>query len=203
MTIAAPLHSTITASLQSDIAAPLLSTSTYWYLSRASGFISLALFTASVALGLLTAGRVYSPRWPRFVTESLHRSVSLVAIVLVFTHVVTILADEFVPITPFDAVVPFISAYLPFWVGLGAIAFDLILALIITSLLRTRMSHRLWRYVHWLAYLAWPVALAHTIGIGTDRLWVLAVVSASVIAVAVSGGYRLAGWRKVAMRRPI
>ncbi len=184
-------------------AAPLLSESSYWYLSRASGFVSLALFTTAIALGLLTAGRVHSPRWPRFVTESLHRSVSLVAIVLVFLHVVTILADEYVPITALDALVPFTSDYLPFWVGLGAVAFDLLIALVVTSLLRTRLPARLWRSVHWLAYVSWPVAVAHTIGIGTDRLWVLGVVSVSVLAVVVSGGYRLAGWRKIAMRRPL
>ncbi|GLZ41317.1 ferric reductase-like transmembrane domain-containing protein [Actinokineospora sp. NBRC 105648] len=185
------------------IAAPLLSESSYWYLSRASGFVSLALFTAAVALGLLTAGRVHSPRWPRFVTESLHRSVSMVAIVLVLLHVTAILLDSFVPITLVDALVPFTSDYRPLWVGLGAIALDLLLALIVTSLLRTRLSLRVWRYVHWLAYVSWPVAVAHTVGIGTDRLWVLVVVAVSVLAVVVSGGYRLAGWRRVALRRPM
>ncbi|CRK60739.1 hypothetical protein [Alloactinosynnema sp. L-07] len=184
-------------------AAPLLSGSTYWYLSRASGFVSLALFTATVVLGLLTAGRVWSPRWPRFVTETLHRNVSLIATGLLFVHVLMILLDEFVPITVLDAVVPFQSTYLPLWVGFGTVAFDLILLLIITSLLRHRMPLRLWRYVHWLAYVSWPVALAHTIGIGTDRLWVLGVVTASVLSVLVAGGYRLAGWRKVATRRPL
>jgi methionine sulfoxide reductase heme-binding subunit len=184
-------------------AAPLLSESAYWYLTRASGFVSLVLFSVAFALGLLTAGRVWSPRWPRFVTESLHRSVSLVAVCLVFVHVITILLDRYVKIEIQDAVVPFVSAYLPLWVGFGAIAFDVIIALILTSLLRTRLSRFWWRAVHWLAYLGWPVALAHTIGIGTDRLWVLGVVAMSVVMVLSAGVYRVAGWRRVAVRRPI
>jgi methionine sulfoxide reductase heme-binding subunit len=184
-------------------AAPLLSESSYWYLTRASGFISLGLFSAAAALGLLTAGRVWSPRWPRFVTESLHRSVSLVAVCMVFVHVITILFDRFVKIAPIDAVVPFVSAYLPLWVGLGAIAFDVIIVLILTGLLRTRMNRFWWRAVHWLAYVGWPVALAHTIGIGTDRLWVLSVVGASLLVVLLAGAYRVAGWRRVVVRRPL
>jgi sulfoxide reductase heme-binding subunit YedZ len=185
------------------VAAPLISESSYWYLTRASGFIALVLLSVSFALGLLTAGRIWTPKWPRFVTESLHRSVSLVAVGMVLAHVITILLDRFVKIDPIDAVVPFVSSYLPFWLGLGSIAFDVILVLIITSLLRTRLSRPVWRAVHWLAYLAWPVALAHTIGIGTDRLWVLGVAGLSVSMVVTAGVYRVAGWRRVAVRRPI
>ena len=185
-----------------NTAAPLISESSYWYLSRASGFVSLVLFTVSVALGLLTAGRVTSRNWPRFVTEGLHRNVSLTTVCFVMVHAATITFDRYVGISVLAAVVPFISAYLPFWVGLGAVAFDVLLALVVTGLLRTRMSHRSWRLVHWLSYLGWPVALAHTIGVGTDRRWVLVVVAASVCAVLVAGGYRLAGWRRVALGRP-
>lgn len=183
--------------------APLISESSYWYLSRASGFVSLTLFSVAAALGLLTAGRLWSPRWPRFVTESLHRSVSLVAVCLVAVHVSTILLDSFVPVDLVDTVIPFVSRYLPLWVGLGAIAFDVIIALVLTSLFRTRISRTWWRTVHWAAYVGWPVALIHTIGIGTDRLWVLGVVALSLLMVLVAGVYRVAGWRRLAVRRPM
>jgi methionine sulfoxide reductase heme-binding subunit len=183
-------------------AAPLISSSTLWYLSRATGLVTLVVFTATFALGLLTAGRVNSPKWPRFVTEGLHRNLSLIAIGLVGVHALLPVIDDFVPISVVDAFVPFVSAYLPIWVGFGAIALDVMLALVITGLLRHRMTFRGWKWIHWLAYLGWPVALAHTIGIGTDRLWVLAVVSTCVLSVLVAGGYRLAGWRRVALGRP-
>jgi sulfoxide reductase heme-binding subunit YedZ len=186
-----------------NTAAPLISQSSYWYLTRGSGFISLALFSVAFTLGLLTAGRLVSPRWPRFVTESLHRSVSLIAVCMVFVHVSTIVLDSYVKIGVLDTVIPFISAYLPFWVGLGAIAFDVIIALILTSLLRTRLNRFWWRAVHWLAYLGYPVALAHTIGIGTDRVWVLGAVAVSVFMVLTAGVYRVAGWRRITVRRPI
>jgi sulfoxide reductase heme-binding subunit YedZ len=64
--------------------------------------------------------------------------------------------------------IPFTSGYQPFWLGLGAVALDLMLALIMTSLVRSRLSRRVWRGLHWLAYAAWPVAFAHGIGAASD-----------------------------------
>lgn len=186
-----------------SIAAPLISESTYWYLARASGFVSLILFTASVALGLLTAGRVASPAWPRFVTEGLHRTVSLTTVAFVVAHALTISLDEFVDIGLTAMVVPFVSGYQPLWVGLGTLSLDILLALIATSVLRVRMGLRLWRWVHWLAYAGWPLGMAHTIGVGTDRLWVVVVVTLCLLAVLAAGAVRLAGWRRAAMARPL
>ena len=67
-----------------------------------------------------------------------------------------------------DVVVPFVGAYRPFWLGLGALALDLLAALIVTSLLRARIGLRAWRAVHWVAYACWPVALVHGLGTGSD-----------------------------------
>ena len=105
-------------------------------------------------------------------------------------HVATTVIDGFAPIRWIDAVVPFVSAYRPLWLGLGALAFDLFLALIVTSLLRARLGFRTWRAVHWLAYGCWPVAVVHSLGTGSDagEPWMLALVAAcvgSVLAAAV------------------
>jgi hypothetical protein len=104
-------------------------------------------------------------------------------------HVVTTVADGFAPIGLRDAVLPFLSPYRPVWLGLGAVAFDLLLALIITSLLRARVGIRPWRALHWLAYASWPVALVHAFGTGSDprRSWfaALAFVCVAVVVVAV------------------
>jgi len=85
------------------------------------------------------------------------------------------------------------------WLGLGAASFDLLLAVTITSLLRTHVGHRLWRLVHWLAYLCWPAAVVHSLGTGTDtrQRWVLAVTACCVAAVVAAGAWRLAaGWQQ-------
>ena len=161
----------------------------FWYLTRGMGVGALILLTASVALGVVTSVRWRSDRWPRFITAGLHRNLTLLAIAFVAVHVLATVADGYTPIGVQDAVIPFISPYRPIWLGLGAIAFDLLLALVATSLLREKIGYRMWRYVHWLAYLSWPVALVHALGTGTDaRLgWMrwTGVACVAVVAFAV------------------
>lgn len=159
---------------------------TFWYLTRGLGVAALLLLTASVALGVLTAVRWKSNRWPRFVTAGLHRNLTLLSICLIVVHVVTTVADGYTTIGLKDAVIPFLSSYRPVWLGLGAIAFDLLLALVATSLLRGRIGYRAWRYIHWLAYASWPVALVHALGTGSDaRVGWMQVVGALSIGVVV------------------
>jgi DMSO/TMAO reductase YedYZ heme-binding membrane subunit len=159
-----------------------------WYAARGTGVVSVLLLTGTVLLGLLGPMRVSSAGWPRFVVGALHRNVALLAVSFVGVHVAASVVDTYAGIGWLDALVPFGSVYRPFWLGLGAVAFDLLLALVGTSLLRRRMGHRSWRAVHWLAYLCWPVALVHAWGTGTDAGggWVLALTVACLIA--VTGG---------------
>jgi methionine sulfoxide reductase heme-binding subunit len=165
-----------------------------WYLTRSTGLVALVLLTASTALGLLSGVRWQRPGWPRFVTSGLHRNMSLLACAVVVVHIATTLAEGFVPIYIQDAVLPFGSAYRPLWLGLGAASFDLILVLIVTSLVRTRISYRAWRALHWTAYLCWPAAVVHGLGAGTDTpvRWVLLLTVACVAVIAGLLGWRLA-----------
>ena len=138
-----------------------------WYLSRGTGFVTLILLTATVVLGIVDQQRWSSRAWPRFVLDKLHRNLSLLVLCVLGIHVATVVMDSFVPIRLVDAIVPFRSGYRPLWVGLGALALDMLLAIAITSGLRRHLGHRAWRAVHWLAYAAWPVALVHSFGTGT------------------------------------
>lgn len=173
--------------------------STYWYLTRATGAVALILLTLSVAVGVAAFGRVKTHRWPRFAIDGIHRTVSLLAIVFLVIHIATAVLDSFAPIRLADAIIPFAGSYRPLWLGLGAAGFDLLLAVIITSLLRARFGYRTWRAVHWLAYLAWPLALVHGLGTGSDvRLgWMLAanVACTAVVLVAVITRAMI-GWPK-------
>lgn len=165
-----------------------------WYLTRSTGLVALVLLTATMALGLLSGVRWQGQSWPRFVTSGLHRNMSALACAVVVVHIVTTLADGFVPIYIQDAVLPFGSAYRPLWLGLGAASFDLMLVLIVTSLARTRISYRAWRALHWTAYLCWPAAVVHGLGTGTDTpvRWVLLLTLACVAMIAGLLGWRLA-----------
>lgn len=175
------------------LAAGISGPSPLWYATRATGVIALVLLTITVALGVLGVSRLETPRWPRIVTAGLHKNISLLVVAFVAVHVLTTVLDSFVAISPVSVFIPFTSSYRPLWLSLGTIAFDMLLAVVVTSLLRTRISYRAWKAVHWLAYACWPVALWHGLGTGTDsRLpWLLAIDAACVLLVAGALLWRL------------
>ena len=164
-----------------------------WYLTRGSGAVALLLLTASVVLGVANTTRWKTDRWPRFLVYGLHRNVTLLALAFTAIHVVTTIVDAFAPIGIVDAFIPFLSPYRPFWLGLGTVAFDLLLALIVTSFLRRRIGTRAWKAVHWLAYASWPVALMHSLGTGSDARsgWLLFLGVASGLSVLAAVLWRL------------
>lgn len=164
-----------------------------WYASRATGLVVLLLFTATVVLGALGAARLTTPRWPSFVIGALHRNLSLIGLGFLTVHVITAVVDPYAGIGWLDAILPFGSVYRPFWLGLGAVASDLAIAIVITSLVRTRIGLRTWRAVHWASYACWPLAVVHGLGTGgadSSIGWVLALDALSVLAVAAALGRR-------------
>ncbi len=168
-----------------------------WYLTRGFGLVALVLLTLAMVLGLTQTIRFARPGWPRFVVSGLHKNVSLLALVVLAIHILTAVVDSYAPVHLIDAFVPFISGYRPIWLGLGALAFDLMIAVIVTSLLRDRIGLRTWRAVHWTAYASWPLAIVHGIGTGSDTKlgWVLVLNGTCVTAVLVALWWRLAsGW---------
>lgn len=174
-----------------------VSPSPFWFLTRGTGAISLVLLTVTVALGVANVRRMRIADTPRFVLEMVHRNAALLAVSFVAVHVVTTLLDGFAPITLLDAVIPFKSAYRPIWLGLGTVAFDLLLAVMITSLIRRRMGYRDWKATHWLAYASWPVALVHGLGTGSDAKthWMLLLTAGCIAIMLAAVATRVsAGW---------
>ncbi len=175
------------------LAAGSYSPSPLWFTTRATGVVALLLLTMTVALGVAGTAR-YSPSFmPRLIRAGLHRNVSLLAVAFICVHVLTTVLDPYAAIGFSSAIIPFSSSYRPFWLSLGTIAFDLLLAVVITSLARSRLSYRTWRAVHWLAYASWPVALWHGLGTGTDTKlsWLLVLDAVCVMAVAAAVVWRL------------
>jgi methionine sulfoxide reductase heme-binding subunit len=171
-----------------------------WYASRATGVVALLLLTAVMVLGMLVNRQGRLPGLPRFAVTGLHRNLSLLAVVFVALHVLTAVADGYVNIPILSAVVPFTSPYERLWLGLGAVSFDLIVAVIVTSLLRRHLSRRTWKVVHLLSYLSWPVAWTHSFFASGDLqhgvLFVLALLCAIAVGVALV-------WRLAAAARDV
>ena len=140
----------------------------FWYASRATGIVALLLLTAVLVLGILVNRQGRLPGLPRFAVTDLHRNLSLLSVAFIAVHVLTAVLDTYVHIPLASAVIPFASGYERLWLALGAVSLDIMLAMIVTSLLRGRLNRVLWRAVHLLAYASWPVAFAHSIGSSKD-----------------------------------
>jgi methionine sulfoxide reductase heme-binding subunit len=168
-----------------------VSTTYLWYTTRGAGAVSLLLLSAVTVLGVLSVARFEAGGWPRFVTTAFHRNLSLVAVSFLSLHIVTAVADPYTSLGFTAAFIPFASSYRTFWLGLGTVAFELLLAVLLSSLLRNVIGRPAWRAIHWLAYASWPIAVVHGFGTGTDTwsAWMLAVDAVCVLAV---------GWAVVA-----
>jgi len=174
-----------------------------WYATRATGIVSLVLLTTTMVLGIATAGRAASSA-PRYARLALHRRVSMLTVVFLAIHVLTAVVDTYVDIGWASIFLPFTSRYRPFWLGLGAVGVDLLVAVAVTSALRRHLPARAWRLVHWLAYASWPVGVAHALGMGTDAglAWVDGLVAACFLAVLGAVAWRISDSLEVRSRVP-
>ena len=171
-----------------NVAAAVAGSQGLWFVSRATGLVLLVLFSAAFVLGVATRLGSAPRRWPRFAIAELHRTLALFLVAFLALHVVTALLDPFVKIGWAATFVPFLSPYRTLAIGLGTLAVDLGAAVLITSLLRRHLGFGAWRAVHWLSYLAWPVAFVHSLTAGHDLgiWWVLLIEVASAAAVATA-----------------
>ena len=177
-----------------------MNSTAFWYASRATGVVALLLLTAVFALGILINRQGKLPGLPRFAVTDLHRNISLLGLSFVTVHVLTAVLDTYVNIPLLSSVIPFASGYERLWLGLGAISFELMLAMIVTSLLRGRMNRTAWRTIHLTAYASWPIAFVHSVYSSKDLqqgvLLYLAIGCALFLAAAVT-------WRLVSAAREV
>jgi sulfoxide reductase heme-binding subunit YedZ len=175
-----------------------------WYATRGAGVVSLVLLTAVVVLGIASAMRWQAASWPRFLTTGLHRNLALATLIFLALHIVTAVVDPFTALGWQSAIIPFSSSYRRLWLGLGVVAIWLLLAIVVTSLLRPLFGHRAWRMIHWLTYAMWPIAVIHGIGTGTDPrfAWMLAIEAVCIGMVVVALVWRVSrgaptAWRQI------
>jgi hypothetical protein len=164
-----------------------------WDTARAGGFLAYILLTFGVAVGLVMRNRWQSTRWPRLVTNELHGYLNLLALVFITIHVLAVVVDPFTRFGLAEILVPFASHYRPLWMGLGVVALYLLLAVWVSTKLRARIGHRLWRSIHILAYGVWGLATIHGLGTGSDTrsAWALLVYVSSVVLVGALLARRL------------
>jgi hypothetical protein len=168
---------------------------TTWLLLRAAGLVAWAALTLSVATGL-AGPAIGNPTW-RGVSVAVHRAGAVLGLGLTLAHVVLAVVDPFVSIDAVAAVVPGVSAWEPFWVGVGALAVDALVVVALSSALRGR-GPRTWWALHVLTYPAWILATGHALGVGSDvtRTPYLVPAAAGIVLVAVALAARMGAVRR-------
>ena len=168
-------------------------TEALWALGRGTGIVALVMFTITLVLGIVTRSGRSVGGLGRFGVADVHRTAALTGTGLVAVHVGSLLFDPYAQLHLLDLVLPFLGSYRPLYLGLGTLAVDLLAVVTVVSLLRHRVGPRVFRTVHWLTYLLWPVALVHALGTGTDAasVWMTGLAVACFTAVTAAVGWRL------------
>lgn len=177
----------IASSLVATVAVPAVvaATKVWWYVSRASGIVAWLLAAMAVLWGLALSTRALGakPRAPWLL--DLHRFIGGLTVVFVAVHLGALALDPFVSFGLDELFVPMASGWKPVAVAWGIVAFYLLIAVEVTSLVRSRIPKRVWRSVHLTSYALYAMATVHLLLAGTDRtnplLWGAAAVSVAVV----------------------
>ncbi|MFM8861734.1 MAG: ferric reductase-like transmembrane domain-containing protein [Acidimicrobiia bacterium] len=148
-------------------------TKAWWYVSRASGIVAWALLALAVLWGLALSTRALGRRPPAPWLLDVHRFMGGLAVLFTIVHFGSLALDPWMTseygYTLVDAFVPFASQWKPGAVAWGVVAFWLLLAVELTSLVRTRLPQDLWRWVHLCSYPLYAMATIHLLTAGSER----------------------------------
>ncbi len=139
-----------------------------WEIARVGGMLALVLATASVLIGLALSLKVRSTHFPRFITNELHRYVSLLTLAFLLVHGLAVWADPFTGFTPGEVLVPLAAHYRPLWIAIGIVSGYLMLAVYLSEKVRPRIGYAWWRRFHGISFLIFLLGLLHGLGSGSD-----------------------------------
>jgi predicted ferric reductase len=177
----------------------------WWYVTRASGIIAYLLLWFSTVLGLAMTSKYLDGMLDRIFTYDFHEFISLLAVAFTLVHVLVLTLDRYLPYSLVQILVPFISPYRPFWVGVGVIAFYITVLVTVTFYLRSRIGTRAFRVIHVLSLLGYIGVTLHGYFAGTDTalptMQILYKVSGLAVLFLTIYWLALLGLRKLETRR--
>jgi sulfoxide reductase heme-binding subunit YedZ len=176
----------------------------FWLASRSLGIVAMLLVSISVGLGLALSTRLGAQPGAAARTKTLHEAVALTSLIAIASHGLLLLGDSYLQPTLVQIAVPFTLSHQPAWTGVGVIAGWMAVVLGLSFYVRKWIGVRLWRWLHRWTIVVYGLALAHTIGSGTDgtSTWLVVLLALTAVPVALLGGYRLLPREHPAPRRP-
>lgn len=140
----------------------------YWFIARITGLTAFAVLSLSVLSGEALRTSVLDFLAKNRAVRRLHDFTTPLWLPLVFAHVIALVLDKTARIQPVNVVVPFLTDYGAIPIGLGTLAFDIIMVVTITSWLRSRMNNTVWMWIHRTSYIAFVAIFFHAALSGTD-----------------------------------
>lgn len=139
-----------------------------WHLVRSSGIVAYVLLLASTVWGLFISSQFVKDWSPGPVSMTLHSTISWLALLLGLGHGLLLMFDDYFTYTLFDVLIPFTGPYRPEVVGLGTLAFWIIVTVSLSFPLKKRIGHKTWKRIHTLSYAAFGMVSLHGLAAGTD-----------------------------------
>ncbi len=140
----------------------------FWFIARITGLTAFAVLSLSVLSGEALRTSVLDFLAKNRAVRKLHDFTTPLWLPLVFAHVIALLLDKTARIQPINVVVPFLTDYGELPIGLGTVAFDIIMVVTITSWLRSKMNNTLWTWIHRTSYIGFVALFFHAALSGTD-----------------------------------
>jgi sulfoxide reductase heme-binding subunit YedZ len=165
----------------------------FWLASRGLGVVALVLVSLSVGLGLAMSGRMLrvpgAPAWLKHV----HEALSLSGLIAIAGHGLVLLGDSYLRPGLAGIALPFATVTKPFWTGLGVIGGWLAAIVGLSFYVRGWIGTPVWRWLHRWTLAVYALAVAHTLGAGTDAhaKWLLMTLAATAAPIVFTGVYRL------------
>ncbi len=140
----------------------------WWYVTRSAGIIAYLLLWFSTILGLAVSSKYMDILLERMFTYDFHEFISLLSVAFLLVHILVLLVDRYLPYSLAQILIPFISPYRPFWVGIGVISFYVILLVTITFYTKRQIGMNSFRIIHYLSLAGFLGGLVHGFFSGTD-----------------------------------
>lgn len=139
-----------------------------WYVIRSAGMVSFLLLYVSIFLGIAIRFPILKKIINPAYSLDIHRWISVQALFFALVHGMAGMWDKYINLSLKDVFIPFASSYEPGMMALGTIAMYLMVALIVSSYIKSRISYGLWRAIHSLNFFLYAFAIIHAIHLGTD-----------------------------------
>lgn len=165
------------------------------YLDYYVGVISLVSLSITIMVGLVATDRLVLSVRQRVLLQSVHRTTGVIAVGALVLHVWTKFAKDYIGVI--DIVIPFLTeGPNSLYVGLGPVAGWIMVMVLWSGIARARFIGRgrpwMWRGIHAISYLMWPIALVHGLSAGRPAAtWVTVSYVVCILGVVVGLAVRL------------